>query len=96
MAPEEDFSQSVKRDFDKKGAVKLAFELLRKKCLHQGASESEVEMEVLEELQFNMVRGFYTAGRNIRVKVQVKPGLIPEYREIAGTLFKNNSHPDTI
>ena len=86
VAPEEDFSQSVKRDFDQKGAVKLAFDLLRKKCIRQGASEQEVEMEVLEELQFNMVRGFYTTGRNIRVKVQVKPGLIPEYREIAGTL----------
>jgi N-methylhydantoinase A len=86
VAPEEDFSQSVKRDFDQKGAVKLAFDLLRKKCIRQGASEQEMEMEVLEELQFNMVRGFYTTGRNIRVKVQVKPGLIPEYREIAGTL----------
>jgi len=91
VAPEEDFSQSVKRDFDKKGAVKLAFDLLRKKCIRQGASEQEVEMEILEEQQFNMVRGFYTTGRNIRVKVQVKPGLIPEYREIAGTLFDSDS-----
>jgi N-methylhydantoinase A/oxoprolinase/acetone carboxylase beta subunit len=91
VAPEEEFSQSVKRDFDQKGAVKLAFDLLRKKCIKQGASEGEVEMEVLEDLQFNMVRGFYTTGRNIRVKVQVKPGLIPEYREIAETLFNTNS-----
>jgi N-methylhydantoinase A len=96
VAPEEDFSQSVKRDFDKKSAVQLAFELLRKKCINQGASEEEVEMEVLEELQFNMVRGFYTTGRNIRVKVQVKPGLIPEYRKIAGTLFKANSTSETV
>ena len=57
-----------KRDFDKQGAVKLAFDLLRKKCIRQGASEQEVEMEVLEDLQFNMVRGFYTAGRNIRTR----------------------------
>jgi len=80
----------VKRDFDRKGALKLAFDLLRKKCLRQGASPQEVEMETLEELQFNMVRGFYTSGRNIRVKVQVKPGLIPEYREIAAGLFAAN------
>jgi N-methylhydantoinase A len=96
VAPEEDFSQSVKRDFDKKGAVKLAFDLLRKKCIRQGASEQEVEMEVLEEQQFNMVRGFYTTGRNIRVKVQVKPGLIPEYREIAETLFNTNFVSGTV
>ncbi len=93
VAPEEDFSQSVKRDFDRKGALKLAFDLLRKKGMRQGASEQEVEMEVLEELQFNMVRGFYTSGRNIRVKVQVKPGLIPEYREIAGSLFGAGGTP---
>jgi N-methylhydantoinase A len=96
VAPEENFSQSVKRDFDKKGAVKLAFDLLREKCIKQGATEREVEMEVLEELQFNMVRGFYTTGRNIRVKVQVKPGLIPEYREIAGTLFNDDSLAGTL
>jgi N-methylhydantoinase A len=95
VAPEEDFSQPVRRDFDRQGAVKLAFDLLRKKCIKQGASEGEVEMEVLEDLQFNMVRGFYTAGRNIRTKVQVKPGLIPEYREIAKTLFTDNSIPGT-
>ncbi len=93
VAPEEDFSQSVKKDFDQKRAVKLAFDLLRKKCIKQGASEEEVEMEVLEDLQFNMVRGFYTSGRNIRTKVQVKPGLIPEYREIAQTLFNSDSIP---
>jgi N-methylhydantoinase A len=91
LAPEEDFSQPVRRDVDRQGAVKLAFDLLRKKCIRQGASEGEVEMEVLEDLQFNMVRGFYTTGRNIRTKVQVKPGLIPEYREIARTLFNDNS-----
>jgi N-methylhydantoinase A len=44
-------------------------------------------MEVIEDVQFNMVRDFYTTGRNIRVKVQVKPGLIPEFRNIAEKLF---------
>ncbi len=91
VAPEEDFSQSVKRDFDRQGAARLAFDLLRKKCIRQGASEREVEMELLEDLQFNMVRGFYTTGRNIRTKVQVKPGLIPEYREIAEALINEST-----
>jgi hypothetical protein len=27
-------------------------------------------------MAFNMVRGFYTTGQNIRVIAQVKPGLI--------------------
>jgi hypothetical protein len=33
-------------------------------------------MEVTECQEFNMVRDFYTTGKNIRVKVQIKPGLI--------------------
>ena len=53
----------------------------------EGGGDGELETEVLEELQFNMVRGFNTTGRNIRVKVQVKPGLIPEYKDIAQSLF---------
>jgi hypothetical protein len=28
------------------------------------------------------VKGFYRIGRNIRVRAQVKPGLISTYREI--------------
>ncbi len=58
VAPEEEFSQAVKRDFDKQGAVKLAFDLLRKKCIKQGATEREVEMEVLEELNSTWCAAF--------------------------------------
>lgn len=91
LAPEEDFSESVKRDFDKEDAARLAQKLLRSKALKEGGSDTELEMEVVEQSQFNMVRQFYTSGRNIRVKVQAKPGLIPEYKEIAERLF----HPST-
>ena len=87
IAPEEDFHQPVGRDFDKAAAVRLACDLLRQKCINEGAAEGEMEPEVLEELQFNMVRDFYTTGRNIRARVQVKPGLIPEYRDITEQLF---------
>ena len=39
-------------------------------------------MEILEELEFNMVRGFNTTGKNIRIRTQVKPGLIAGYEEM--------------
>jgi hypothetical protein len=38
---------------------------------------------LLEEHEFNMVRGFSTVGRSIRVRAQIKPGLIRPYREAA-------------
>jgi hypothetical protein len=46
-------------------------------------------MEVLETLEFNMVRGFNTTGKNIRVKVQVKPGLIHGYDDVIRELSES-------
>jgi len=86
VAPEEDFAQSVENRFSVADAVQKAYELLRQKALHLGAGSEEPEMEILEEQQFNMVRGFRTTGKNIRVKVQVKPGLVRGYAAVAEKL----------
>jgi hypothetical protein len=59
-------------------ARKLADELLRKKAVIRGANPVDLETEILEESQFNMIRGFHTIGKNIRVRMQLKPGLIKE------------------
>ncbi len=85
-SPEELFSMVVNRDFSSDDAVQTASDLLRQKAVRQGASPEELIVEVIENQQFNMVKGFYTTGRNIRVKVQIKPGLINEYDAIAGIL----------
>lgn len=61
-------------------AKKEAVELLEKSALLLGAIEGAIEAEITEENSFNMVRGFYTSGQNIRIKAQVKPGLIQELR----------------
>ena len=78
-APNENFSKAIDSSFDSQAALKIAFELLREKAIGRGANPDYLEMEVLENQQFNMVRGFSTTGKNIRVKVQVKPGLIHGY-----------------
>jgi N-methylhydantoinase A/oxoprolinase/acetone carboxylase beta subunit len=75
-APEEGYKASVSKTYDRKAAVIQAEKLLREKALRMGAGDTDLETEVIEEMQFNMVKGFYTTGRNIRVRVQVKPGLI--------------------
>jgi len=41
----------------------------------------EIEVNVIEEQSFNMVRGFNTVGRNMRVKIQTTPGILPLWRE---------------
>jgi hypothetical protein len=56
------------------------------KAIKRGADASDLETEIVESLQFNMIKGFYTTGRNIRIRVQVKPGLIHGYDSIADML----------
>ena len=57
-------------------AIAVGAEKLREKALAMGAHPEDLEIEVVENQEFNMVRDMYMAGKNIRVKVQLKPGLI--------------------
>ena len=88
-APEENFYQNVGvgPSFSKKDAVGQACRLLEQKAMKIGSHMEDLEIEVIEDMEFNMVRGFNTTGKNIRVKVQVKPGLIHGYDPIAGMLL---------
>ncbi|MGD8540792.1 MAG: hydantoinase/oxoprolinase family protein, partial [Desulfobacteraceae bacterium] len=85
-APEENYRERAGRDFSQEDALETALMLLRQKALRAGSNVDDLATEVVENLRFNMVRGFYTSGRNIRIKVQVKPGLINEYDTVAGIL----------
>ena len=49
---------------------------------------SSEEIEFVEESAMNMVKGMYTVGQDIRVKSQIKPGIIPEYAEAARCVCK--------
>ncbi|MGB3212070.1 MAG: hydantoinase/oxoprolinase family protein [Desulforhopalus sp.] len=77
-APGEGFTQKISSSFSLENARDLTRNLLRKKAITRGANPEEFEAEVLEESQFNMIRGFQTIGKNIRVRMQLKPGLIRE------------------
>ena len=85
-APEEHFSQSVTPQFDLEAATAKAFELLTEKAIQRGANPDYLEMEIVEAMQFNMIRGFNTIGKNIRVKAQIKPGLIHGYDDVIAKL----------
>ncbi len=87
FAPEEDFQQQVEQPFDRRDALTMALDLLKNKAITRGANAEHLEMEITEDLQFNMVRGFQTTGKNIRIRAQVKPGLIHDYDPVAGRLM---------
>ncbi|MGD8293880.1 MAG: hydantoinase/oxoprolinase family protein [Desulfobacterales bacterium] len=88
QAPEENFRQAIDHGFDKSAAIHQAFELLKAKAIRRGADAEFLEMELLESLEFNMVRGFTTTGKNIRIKAQIKPGLIHGYDGLMAKLLK--------
>jgi len=73
---EEGISKKLPSRFSRRDALETGRELLRERALRLGAAEEDLEIEVIEEQEFNMVRDFYATGKNIRVKLQVKPGLI--------------------
>jgi N-methylhydantoinase A/oxoprolinase/acetone carboxylase beta subunit len=95
-APEENFSATIPSGYTMDDATATALDLLRRKAVVRGADPDHLELEVIEAMSFNMVRGFSTTGRNIRVLAQVKPGLIHGYDPIAEKIIDNNgSHHAT-
>jgi N-methylhydantoinase A/oxoprolinase/acetone carboxylase beta subunit len=82
MAPGEAYQEAIGPGFSREDAVRTAFALLKEKAVGRGANPEHLEMEVLEELEFNMVRGFSTTGKNLRIRTQVKPGLIAGYKDM--------------
>ncbi len=88
LAPAEGFTQKIGNNFTDHDAFRTAGELLKKKARQMGAVVPDLEIEMLENQQFNMVRGFLTTGKNIRVRLQVKPGLIQDCDAIAELLAR--------
>ncbi len=78
--PELGIYEKIDSNYTLENARERAIELLIESAISLGGKEDEIESEITEENSFNMVRGFYTSGQNIRIKAQVKPGLIQELR----------------
>jgi len=73
---EEGLQTGIPGQFSREDALEVCREKLRERALQIGAAGEDIEMEIVEDLEFNMVRGYSRTGKNIRIKAQVKPGLI--------------------
>ncbi|MFW5901588.1 MAG: hydantoinase/oxoprolinase family protein [Thermodesulfobacteriota bacterium] len=93
-APEESFSQTVNLHFTRQDAHRLVSELLTQKATRLGANAQDIETEMLEDLEFNIVRGFRLMGKNIRVKQQIKPGLIHEFQTVTQRIAETCVYSD--
>ena len=74
---EEGIQTEAPRGFTRENAIEMCRNTLRDRALRMGAPENDIDIEIIEDQVFNMVRGMgYSTGKNIRIKAQVKPGLI--------------------
>jgi N-methylhydantoinase A/oxoprolinase/acetone carboxylase beta subunit len=78
--PELGIHEKVSKRFTLEQAREKALTLLKERAAVLGANPLEVVGEIIEESSFNMVRGFSTSGKNIRIKAQVKPDLSYQWR----------------
>ena len=78
--PELELYEKVGSRFNLDMAKKRAIDLIKENAKGIETSSDNIDAEITEESSFNMVRGFYTSGKDIRVKAQIKPGLIQELR----------------
>jgi len=74
LIPELQEKQNISHHFSLSDAKILAQEKLKTLAYQKGITHHP-EIEITEASVFNMVRGFSTSGKNIRVKAQIKPGL---------------------
>jgi N-methylhydantoinase A/oxoprolinase/acetone carboxylase beta subunit len=68
--------KTVKRTYTLEEAVHDATTMLREELDRQGIPAEEGDIQVIQADAFNMVEGHYTIGRNIRVRCQMRPGVI--------------------
>ncbi|MEA2013994.1 MAG: hydantoinase/oxoprolinase family protein, partial [Thermodesulfobacteriota bacterium] len=79
---EEGIQTAIPREFTREDALRICENKLRERALRMGAQEDDIDIEIIEDQSFNMVRGMgYTTGKNIRIKAQVKPGLIAGFKK---------------
>lgn len=81
--PELERYEKIKGKYDIDTAKNQVIELLKeniRKVDFDSFPMKDEDIEITEESSFNMVDGFYTTGQNIRVKAQIKPGLIYRLR----------------
>lgn len=81
--PELSLYEVIKGRYDLDSAKEQAINLLKKNIKTMYSDEEEMndeDFEIIDASSFNMVDGFFTTGKNIRVEAQVKPGLIYELR----------------
>ena len=80
IIPEAGEEHKTDRRFDMDQAIAMARESLCRRAMMIGAQDNSLETSITEKQVFNMIRGYRMVGRNIRLKMGITPGLIPQWK----------------
>lgn len=72
IVPELGIIKTINKNITSNEAANLSYTFLDQLTNHN----NHKDYEIISQSSFNMIDGFYTRGKNIRIKAQVKPGLI--------------------
>ncbi len=81
VVPSINVKREAPKDYRLEQAEEDAKKYLAAHMKEIGAAGGEKDMEITESSCFKMVQGYYSSGRDIRVKCQIKPGVIMNVRE---------------
>lgn len=82
LVPNLNVNIRIPQEYDVDNAIEDATNYMMQYLESIGVDEREREIEILQVYSFNMVEGFETTGKNIRVHCQVKPGILHQCRDI--------------
>jgi N-methylhydantoinase A len=72
---EDGLQSDIPKSFTMADLVAVGKQRLEQIARVAGAQESDLEIEVADSQTFNVIRNSATTGKNIRVRLQIKPGL---------------------
>lgn len=74
--PEINLYKQVKSNYNKNDAKALLIQKLKDEAINMGYDKNKLNYEITLEEEYNIVDGFYTDGINLRLKGQIKPGVL--------------------
>jgi N-methylhydantoinase A len=79
VIPEAKLQDRIDYRFGLDDAISLARDVLITQAVKMGADPLALEISLTEKQVFNMIRGYSRTGQNIRLRMCITPGLIPEW-----------------
>jgi len=78
ICPELDIDMEIPVWYTINELISFGNQALTDNARYLGLSD-DIETDVIEQQSFNMIKGFNTTGKNLRAKIQSRPGIISEW-----------------